>query len=40
MKSYSLAVVMVVVSFTGLQAADVPKPAKPNILLILADDKY
>jgi arylsulfatase A-like enzyme len=38
MKPCSLAIALAVVSATGLQAADGPKAARPNILVIVADD--
>lgn len=38
MKSCSLALAFMAVSATGLHAADAQKPAKPNILIIVADD--
>src|SRR5579862_593628 len=38
MKSWSLALAIVVVANTNLWAADAPKIAKPNILIIVADD--
>src|SRR5271155_6004559 len=38
MKSCSLAIAMVLVSITSVGAADAPKTARPNILIILADD--
>ena len=41
MKHIFLALAAVLlVPLTALYAADAPRPAKPNIVFILADDKY
>jgi len=38
MRIHTLALALLAASATGLHAADAPKPGKPNILIIVADD--